>query len=97
MRAYSSSMTCCELAVKIRCSTSAQAADPARLLFLIALIAIAPDVVIWYCDVDLPAKKTALPLRPIDVNVAEPLLLANISPKRPPQPEVAPSGIDDCQ
>jgi len=40
---------------------------------------------------------TALPETLMQLKVALPLLARNWSATRPPQPEVAPSGRDDCQ
>jgi hypothetical protein len=45
----------------------------------------------------LPLMNTALPLTLTQVKVAWPLDDRNRSPMRPPQPEVAPSGNEDCQ
>src|SRR5450830_737854 len=55
-----------------------------------------PLVDIWYCTAEAPDMKTALPDTFTHVKVALPLPLSNRSPMRPPQPDKAPSGIDDC-
>ena len=51
----------------------------------------------WYCTAVLPAMNTALPETLTQVKVAFPLPATKRSPMRPPQPDVAPSGDDDCQ
>ena len=56
-----------------------------------------PPGVTWYCTAALPDMNTALPDTFTQVKVALPLPDSNRSPRRPPQPEVAPSGDDDCQ
>ena len=55
---------------------------------------IGPPVPIEYCSACLPVRYTALPLALMQVSVAVPLPLWNTSPIRPPQPEVAPSGLE---
>ena len=56
-----------------------------------------PLAVTWYCTALCPDRYTALPAALTQVKVALPLPAANRSPMRPPQPDVEPSGADDCQ
>jgi hypothetical protein len=58
---------------------------------------IGPLVLTEYWIAVLPVRNTALPLALTQVSVAVPLPLWNRSPMRPPQPELAPSGLDACQ
>src|SRR6218665_4222140 len=51
----------------------------------------------WYCTACWPDMKTALPETLMQVKVVLPLLDRTWSPRRPPQPEMAPSGMLDCQ
>ena len=78
------------------CNTDDAAAEPNRGERM-PFTATDPLDVTWYCTAFLPARYTALPDAPMLVKVALPLPDANRSPMRPPQPEVAPSGEDDCQ
>ena len=57
----------------------------------------APLLPTWYWRTSCPDSHTALPLAEIDVKIARWLADANRSPRRPPQPTVAPSGWNDCQ
>ena len=75
---------------------SAQAAEPNSERFA-PLMATAPPALIWYCTAWPPDMNTALPETLMQLKVALPLLARNWSARRPPQPEVAPSGRDDCQ
>ena len=59
-------------------------------------IAAAPLLPTWYWKVVSPAEKTALPATEMLVKTALPLLLATMSPRRPPQPTFTPSGPSAC-
>ena len=76
-------------------NTAEHAADPNSGLRM-ASNATGPRGDTWYCTAERPDTNTALPDTLTQVNVALPLPAANRSPMRPPQPDVAPSGADDC-
>ena len=95
-RVYSFSNRCVRGAVTSDCRAAEQAAEPNSGV-LRPLKATGPDVETWYCTADLPDRKTALPETLTQVKVALPLPATNRSPMRPPQPDDAPSGDDDCQ
>jgi hypothetical protein len=56
-----------------------------------------PVVVTPYWTAVLPERKTLFPDALMQVSVAVPLPAWSRSPIRPPQPEVAPSGLEACQ
>ena len=60
-------------------------------------ICTAPPLPTWYWNTDCPAMNTALPEAEMLVKVAAVFELATRSPKRPPQPTLAPSGARACQ
>ena len=93
--ASSLSNTCVPVAMVTILSASEQAGEPYTGDF-VADRATAPPEPTWYCTADWPDMNTALPETLTQVNVARALLDRNRSPMRPPQPEVAPSGSDDC-
>ena len=57
----------------------------------------APLLPTWYCWIESPASHTALPAAEIEVNTGRAFIDASMSPMRPPQPRVAPSGASACQ
>src|SRR5687768_13856655 len=93
--AYSFSSTC----VLLREISAFTASRNPGLLGFMALIRIAPLVLVWYCSASRPATNTALPDAEIQVSSEfGELLLAEsaMSPSRPPQPTVDPSVPFDC-
>ena len=76
-------------------SASEQVWEPNSVL-VTPLIATAPAVDTWYWTACCPAMKTALPDALMQLKLALALLARNWSPMRPPQPEVAPSGLAAC-
>ena len=56
----------------------------------------APLVLHWYCKADSPDSNTLLPDKEMLVNSELELFVKAMSPKRPPQPMVEPSGEEDC-
>src|SRR5258705_1528921 len=95
-RVYSFSNRCVRGAVTSVCNAAEQVAEP-NSGFLTPLSAAGPLGETWYCTAVWPDRNTALLDTLTQVKVALPLPASNKSPMRPPQPEVAPSGADDCQ
>ena len=77
-------------------SVLAAVEEPNRLVALL-ISGTGPVVPTEYCTAVRPVMNTALPLALMQVSVALPLPDWNRSPSRPPQPEVAPSGLLACQ
>ena len=95
-RLYSFSNRWVRGAVTSDCSAAEHAAEPNK-GDIGPVKATGPAVETWCCTAVLPERKTALPDTLTQVNVALLLPASNRSPMRPPQPDAAPSGADDCQ
>ena len=95
-REYSFSNKCVRGAVTSDCKAVEHAVEPNSGAAM-PLNATGPVVETWYCTALLPERKTALPETLTQVNAALPLPATKRSPIRPPQPDAAPSGADDCQ
>ncbi len=81
----------------MRCIAAPTSAEPKTRPLPSVPMRMAPPVPTWYCFTASPASQTALPAAETEVKTGRAFIDASMSPMRPPQPRVAPSGAIACQ